>query len=73
VGDRLFLDREKLSHQEGGHSPLFEGKGGLSALRREIGEALCLFTTGFLNGPFSAVKNQRVIAAGDPYCGWEVG
>ena len=37
----------------------------------------CYFTTGFLNGLFSAVKNQHVreikcIAAGDPYCEWEI-
>ena len=37
----------------------------------------CFFTTGFLNGLFSAVKNQHVreikcIAAGDPYCEWEI-
>jgi predicted hydrocarbon binding protein/KaiC/GvpD/RAD55 family RecA-like ATPase len=37
----------------------------------------CFFTTGFLNGFFSAVKNQHVreikcIAAGDPYCEWEI-
>jgi predicted hydrocarbon binding protein/KaiC/GvpD/RAD55 family RecA-like ATPase len=36
----------------------------------------CYFTTGFLNGLFSAVKNQHVketkcIAIGDPYCEWE--
>jgi predicted hydrocarbon binding protein len=36
----------------------------------------CYFTTGFLNGLFSAVKNKHVreikcIAAGDPYCEWE--
>jgi predicted hydrocarbon binding protein/KaiC/GvpD/RAD55 family RecA-like ATPase len=36
----------------------------------------CHFTTGFLNGFFSAVKNQHVketkcIAIGDPYCEWE--
>jgi predicted hydrocarbon binding protein/KaiC/GvpD/RAD55 family RecA-like ATPase len=36
----------------------------------------CYFTTGFLNGFFSAVKNQhiketRCIAMGDPYCEWE--
>ncbi len=36
----------------------------------------CFFTTGFLNGFFSAVKNQHVketkcIAVGDPYCEWE--
>ena len=39
-------------------------------------EPSCYFTTGFLNGFFSAVKNQHVreikcIAAGDPYCEWE--
>jgi predicted hydrocarbon binding protein len=36
----------------------------------------CFFTTGFLNGLFSAVKGQHVrevrcLAAGDPYCEWE--
>ena len=36
----------------------------------------CYFTTGFLNGFFSAVKNQHVkeiscIAMGDSYCEWE--
>ena len=39
-------------------------------------EPSCYFTTGFLNGFFSAVKNQHVketkcIAMGGPYCGWE--
>ena len=39
-------------------------------------EPLCFFTTGFLNGFFSAVRNQHVketkcIAMGDPYCEWE--
>ena len=42
-----------------------------------IKEPSCYFTTGFLNGLFSAVKNQHVremkcIAAGDPYCQWEI-
>jgi predicted hydrocarbon binding protein len=37
----------------------------------------CFFTTGFLNGLFSAVRNQHVreircIAAGDPCCEWEI-
>jgi len=37
----------------------------------------CFFTTGFLNGLFSAVKGQHVreikcIAAGDAYCEWEI-
>jgi predicted hydrocarbon binding protein/KaiC/GvpD/RAD55 family RecA-like ATPase len=36
----------------------------------------CFFTTGFLNGLFSAIKNQHVrevkcVAAGDAYCEWE--
>jgi predicted hydrocarbon binding protein/KaiC/GvpD/RAD55 family RecA-like ATPase len=43
----------------------------------ETGEPTCFFTTGFLNGLFSAVKNQHVreikcVAAGDPYCEWEI-
>jgi predicted hydrocarbon binding protein len=42
----------------------------------KIKEPSCFFTTGFLNGFFSAVKNQHVketkcIAMGDPYCEWE--
>jgi|GEM_PF-643643 len=42
-----------------------------------IKEPSCYFTTGFLNGLFSVVKNQHVreikcIAAGDPYCEWEI-
>jgi predicted hydrocarbon binding protein len=37
----------------------------------------CFFTTGFLNGLFSAVKDQHVretkcMGAGDPYCEWEI-
>jgi len=40
-------------------------------------EPSCYFTTGFLNGFFYAVKNQHVketkcIAAGDPYCEWDL-
>jgi predicted hydrocarbon binding protein len=43
----------------------------------ETGEPSCFFTTGLLNGLFSVVKNQHVrevrcIAAGDPYCEWEI-
>lgn len=39
-------------------------------------EPSCFFTTGFLNGFFSIIKNQHVreikcIAMGDPYCEWE--
>jgi predicted hydrocarbon binding protein/KaiC/GvpD/RAD55 family RecA-like ATPase len=42
-----------------------------------IKEPSCFFTTGFLNGLFSAVKNQHVrevkcIVAGDHYCEWEI-
>jgi len=42
----------------------------------KAGEPSCHFTTGFLNGFFTAVKNQHVketrcIAMGDPYCEWE--
>jgi predicted hydrocarbon binding protein/KaiC/GvpD/RAD55 family RecA-like ATPase len=37
----------------------------------------CFFTTGFLNGLFSAIKNKHVreikcVAADDPYCEWEI-
>jgi predicted hydrocarbon binding protein len=39
-------------------------------------EPCCFFTTGFLNGFFSAVKNQHIketkcLAMGDSYCEWE--
>lgn len=39
-------------------------------------EPSCFFTTGFLNGFFSTIKNQHVketkcIVVGDPYCEWE--
>ena len=42
-----------------------------------IKEPSCYFTTGFLNGLFSAVRNQHVreikcIVAGAPYCEWEI-
>jgi len=40
-------------------------------------EPCCFFTTGFLNGLFSAVKNQHVreikcVGLEDPYCEWEI-
>jgi predicted hydrocarbon binding protein len=40
-------------------------------------EPCCFFTTGFLNGLYSAIKGKRVreikcVAAGDPYCEWEI-
>jgi predicted hydrocarbon binding protein len=43
----------------------------------QTGEPSCFFTTGFLNGLFSAVKNQharevKCIAMGDTYCEWEI-
>jgi predicted hydrocarbon binding protein/KaiC/GvpD/RAD55 family RecA-like ATPase len=43
----------------------------------ETGEPSCYFTTGFLNGLFSAVRKQHIrevkcIAMGDPYCEWEI-
>jgi len=46
-------------------------------LYSRIKEPCCYFTTGFLNGLFSAVKKKRVvetkcIVAGDPYCEWEI-
>jgi predicted hydrocarbon binding protein len=45
-------------------------------LQTKWDEPSCFFTTGFLNGFFSAVKNQYVketkcLAMGDPYCEWE--
>jgi len=45
-------------------------------LTTSFNEPSCYFTTGFLNGLFSAVKNQHVketkcIAMGDHYCEWE--
>jgi KaiC/GvpD/RAD55 family RecA-like ATPase/predicted hydrocarbon binding protein len=46
-------------------------------LATTIREPSCYFTTGFLNGLFSAVKSKHVrevkcIVAGDPYCEWEI-
>ena len=43
----------------------------------DIDQPSCYFTTGFLNGLLSALKNQRVwevkcFAADDPYCEWEI-
>jgi predicted hydrocarbon binding protein/KaiC/GvpD/RAD55 family RecA-like ATPase len=48
----------------------------LTKVMQILKEPSCYFTTGFLNGFFSAVKNQHVretkcIAMGDPYCEWE--
>jgi predicted hydrocarbon binding protein/KaiC/GvpD/RAD55 family RecA-like ATPase len=47
----------------------------LNKLRSQ--EPSCFFMTGFLNGVFSAVKNNHVkeikcIVSGDPYCEWEI-
>jgi predicted hydrocarbon binding protein len=43
----------------------------------ETGEPSCFFTTGFLNGAFSTLKGQHLrelkcLAAGDPYCEWQI-
>ena len=48
----------------------------IKTLTKKWEEPSCYFATGFLNGFFSAVKNQHVketkcIAVGDPYCEWE--
>jgi predicted hydrocarbon binding protein/KaiC/GvpD/RAD55 family RecA-like ATPase len=48
----------------------------IKTLTKKWEEPSCYFTTGFLNGFFSAVKNQHVketkcIAMGGPYCEWE--
>jgi predicted hydrocarbon binding protein len=56
-----------MENCESSHTKLFTAK---------IKEPSCFFTTGFLNGLFSTVKNQYVkevkcIAMGDPYCEWE--
>jgi len=45
-------------------------------LKRKLEEPSCYFTTGFLNGFFSTVKNQHVkeikcLAMGDSHCEWE--
>jgi len=47
-----------------------------NVLQKKSDEPLCFFTTGFLNGFFSAVRNQSIketkcVAMGDPYCEWE--
>jgi predicted hydrocarbon binding protein len=46
-------------------------------LLQRLEEASYFSTACFLNGLFSAVKNQHVreikcIVAGDPYCEWEI-
>ena len=46
-------------------------------LATAVREPSCYFTTGFLNGLFSAVKKQhfresKCLVAGDPYCEWEI-
>lgn len=43
----------------------------------DTGKPSCFFTTGFLNGLFLALQGQhltesRCIAAGDPFCEWEI-
>jgi len=49
----------------------------LSLMTARQEEPQCCFTTGFLNGFFSAVKNLHVketkcVGMGDPYCEWEL-
>jgi predicted hydrocarbon binding protein len=49
---------------------------GYGFLKKRREEPSCYFTTGFINGFFTTVKNQHVretkcIAMGDPYCEWE--
>jgi predicted hydrocarbon binding protein/KaiC/GvpD/RAD55 family RecA-like ATPase len=48
----------------------------LNLMKAKQEEPQCCFTTGFLNGFFSAVKNLHVketkcVGMGDPYCEWE--
>jgi len=48
-----------------------------ATIMKHVKQPSCFFTTGFLNGLFSAVKNKHVreircVAAGDPYCEWEI-
>jgi predicted hydrocarbon binding protein/KaiC/GvpD/RAD55 family RecA-like ATPase len=48
----------------------------LNIMKAKQEEPQCCFTTGFLNGFFSAVKNLHVketkcVGMGDPYCEWE--
>jgi predicted hydrocarbon binding protein/KaiC/GvpD/RAD55 family RecA-like ATPase len=45
--------------------------------RAKTAQPSCYFTTGFLNGLYSVVKSQHIreikcVAAGDPYCEWEI-
>jgi KaiC/GvpD/RAD55 family RecA-like ATPase/predicted hydrocarbon binding protein len=47
------------------------------SLTTKLQEPCCFFTTGFLNGLFSAVKNQHVreikcVGLEDPLCEWEI-
>jgi KaiC/GvpD/RAD55 family RecA-like ATPase/predicted hydrocarbon binding protein len=47
------------------------------SFKTKLQEPCCFFTTGFLNGLFSAVKNQHVreikcVGLEDPYCEWEI-
>ncbi|MBE9513924.1 MAG: hypothetical protein IMY83_02665 [Chloroflexi bacterium] len=66
---RITLD-ETIRMKESCESVFYE----FMTKKRE--EPCCYFTTGFINGFFSTVKNQHVkeircIAMGDPYCEWE--
>jgi predicted hydrocarbon binding protein len=70
-----FMDTCKVGKIDLGETLVIEDNCESFGLRP--GQPSCFFTTGFLNGLFSEVKNQRVrevkcIAAGDPYCEWEI-
>jgi predicted hydrocarbon binding protein/KaiC/GvpD/RAD55 family RecA-like ATPase len=70
-----FMDYCKVGKMDLGKTLVIEDNCESFGLRP--GQPACFFTTGFLNGLFSAVKNQHVrevrcIAAGDPYCEWEI-
>jgi predicted hydrocarbon binding protein/KaiC/GvpD/RAD55 family RecA-like ATPase len=84
VGEALERVRRLLEHCKVGKVTLGETiriRENCESLRTTIlvheKQPSCFFTTGFLNGLLSAVKNQHVreircITAGDPYCEWEI-
>jgi len=70
-----FMDTCKVGKIDLGETLVIEDNCESFGLRP--GQPSCFFTTGFLNGLFSTVKNQQVrevkcIAMGDPYCEWEI-
>ena len=76
----IFLEHCKVGKVTAGETIRIEGNGESLYTKYYMAkwdEPSCFFTTGFLNGLFSAVKNQHVreikcIAAGDPCCEWEI-